>query len=76
MASRLHPLKRYRLRSGLTLDALAQRAGTTKSWLSRIESGADIPSASLIRRLIDSSGGALCANHFFAPSEKNASSST
>ncbi len=67
MAGREHPLKRYRLRRGLTLEAFARELGTTKSWLSRIETGASMPSSDLIGRIIASAGGSLRANDFFPP---------
>ncbi len=60
----VHPLKAYRKRQGLTLEELALRAGTTKSWLSRIESG-EPPGTSLIGRLVAASDGQLTPNDFF-----------
>lgn len=62
-----HPLTSYRRRAGLSLDELAQRAKTTKSWLSRIEGGTDKPGPGLIERLISASGGEISANDFFQP---------
>ena len=47
----MHPLRHYRLRKGITLEALAQRVGTTRSWLSRIEGGKEQPSMSLVAKL-------------------------
>lgn len=64
-----HPLTIYRKRAGLSLSELAQRAKTTKSWLSRIESGVDKPSSGLIERLIAASDGEICANDFFRSAE-------
>ncbi len=46
-----HPLRQYRKREGISLQDLAERVGSTKSWLSRIEDGAQA-SPSLIRKLI------------------------
>lgn len=59
-----HPLRVFRKANNLSLEALAQRAGTTKSWLSRIEAG-EIPSTALIARLVSVSEGALTPNDFF-----------
>ena len=48
-----HPIKIYRRLKGLSMDALAQRAGTTKGHLSKIEAGILEPQLELLRRLID-----------------------
>ncbi|MCB1394286.1 MAG: helix-turn-helix transcriptional regulator [Nitrobacter sp.] len=48
----------------MTLEELASRVGTTKSWLSRIESG-EPPGSSLIGRLVAASDGQLTPNDFF-----------
>ncbi|WP_041344925.1 helix-turn-helix transcriptional regulator [Nitrobacter sp.] len=62
--SAVHPLKAYRKAQGMTLEELASRVGTTKSWLSRIESG-EPPGSSLIGRLVAASDGQLTPNDFF-----------
>lgn len=46
-----HPLREYRKQRGLSLDLLAQRVGSTKSWLSRIEAGKERPSMALVEKL-------------------------
>lgn len=51
-----HPLTAYRRKHGLTLEALAQRAGTSKATLSRIENNGSDPSVALIRRLMEQTG--------------------
>lgn len=48
---KIHPLKAYRDRTGKTLEQIARAAGTTRSWLSRIEAG-ETPGIKLARRLI------------------------
>lgn len=51
-----HPLHLYRHRCGLTLAALADKSGTTKATLSRIETGKLMPGLPLARRLCAATG--------------------
>jgi len=51
-----HLLREARLRAGLTQAELAERAGVPQSTVGRIESGARVPSVSLIERLIAAAG--------------------
>jgi DNA-binding XRE family transcriptional regulator len=46
-----HPLKLWREHRGLTLQALADKAGCTRQMLSMIERGKAAPSADLLARL-------------------------
>jgi transcriptional regulator with XRE-family HTH domain len=46
-----HPLRTYRINAGLTLEAVAIRAETTKETISRIELGSRTPSLALAARL-------------------------
>jgi len=63
----VHPLTQYRLAEGLSGEAVAKRAGTSRQTIHRIESGAQFPSLTLIRRLIDATGGAVTADDFLPP---------
>lgn len=71
-----HPLRRYRLDNGLSLDELALKSRTSKATLSRIETGLQTPSLSLIRRISTATDGALTANDFMgaAPAEMRVAS--
>lgn len=57
-----HPLTHYRRRHNLTLVAFAAVAGTTAGTISRIETGAKDPSASMLRQLIAATGGEVTAD--------------
>lgn len=62
-----HPLRRLRTRAALSLDQVAEMTGISKASLSRIETGGQNPSFSVIRTLIDFSRGygrPLSAEHF------------
>ena len=55
-----HPLRRYRQREGLTLQALATRAQTSHSTIIALERGIiEQPGFDLIRRLSAATGGAV-----------------
>jgi transcriptional regulator with XRE-family HTH domain len=62
--SGLHPLRAYRLRIGESLAALAHRVGTSKATLSRIETGKQNASLTLIAKLKAETKGELCADDF------------
>ena len=49
-------VREARKRAGLTQSALAQRAGVPQSTVSRIESGARLPSSELVERLVSAAG--------------------
>lgn len=59
-----HPLRKARLKRGLTLEALATEAETTKATLSRIENGQRVPSLALAARLVAALDGAVRADDF------------
>jgi transcriptional regulator with XRE-family HTH domain len=61
-----HPLKLWREKRGLTLDELAERVGSSKATLSRIESGKQTPSLGLIGRLKEATNGEVTADDFLA----------
>lgn len=62
--NREHPLRAYRKKAGLTLQELADRAGTTPATLSRIERYELAPSLALISRLKKAARGKLRADDF------------
>lgn len=66
----MHPLRRFRETHSVTLTALARKAGIAKSSLSRIETGRQSTTESMIRKLIAATGDELTANDFIAPSPK------
>lgn len=47
-----HPLCRYRAKHGLTLEAVARKAGITKTSLSRFESGKQMPNRKSIEAIV------------------------
>ncbi len=49
-------LRRARLRAGLTLRALAARAGTSHSTLSAYESGRKVPTVETLARIVRAAG--------------------
>lgn len=49
-------LKEWRLKAALTQDQLAERVGSTKANISRIERGLQFPQPPMIRRLADALG--------------------
>jgi len=57
-------LKEFRLREGLTLEALGKRAGCSKGHIWEIEDGRTDPKASTIKRLADALG--VDVDAFFA----------
>ena len=59
-----HPLKEYRIAAGLTLEELASLAEISKASLSRIETGDQIPSLGLVKRLVKVSKNKLSADDF------------
>lgn len=65
MASRAHhPLKIYRQQHGITLADLADRVGSTKVSLSRIENRKQWPSLALIFKLKKATKGRVSADDF------------
>ncbi len=52
-----HPLKAYRRENGLSLEALAVKALTTRSTLSRVEARLLRPTHDLLRRISDATEG-------------------
>lgn len=59
-------LRDFRKSKEMTQADLARKVGVRKPTISRIESGARVPSVSLIRRLIEFSGGELTADDLLA----------
>lgn len=52
----VHPLRSYRLSSGIDLRSLAEQCNTTATTICRIEKGRQWPSWELMRRLVDLTG--------------------
>jgi len=61
-----HPLRAYRRKHGLSQDAIAQAAATTKATISRIEAGSLDPTMDLMRRLIAATRGRVTADELIA----------
>ena len=71
MVTNEHALLAYRRKTGLTLEALAERARTSRSMLSRVEQRKALPSLGLVSRLVAATGGAVSADDFL-PNERDA----
>ncbi len=68
-----HPLKAYRQSIGATLDEAAAGIGmTSAATLSRIENGKGNPSADLMRRIAEWSGGTITPNDLVLPQSEAA----
>lgn len=63
---RVHPLRRWRLRNGVTLEKLASRkgVGVSPSHLSEIERGLNSPSLDLAASLSRATGGEVRMDDF------------
>ena len=57
-----HPLRAYRTRHNLTLEAFAERCGVAKATISRIETGTADASMDLARTITRVTGGEITAN--------------
>lgn len=51
-----HPIREYRARAGISLDALAKRVGTSKATLSRVEAGKQPVSQKLLPKIAEETG--------------------
>ncbi|MEZ5243466.1 MAG: helix-turn-helix transcriptional regulator [Acidimicrobiales bacterium] len=54
-----HTIRTARLRAGLTLRALATRAGTSHSTISAYESGTKVPTTATLERIVRAAGFAI-----------------
>jgi transcriptional regulator with XRE-family HTH domain len=68
--SKIHPLKEYRVRKGLTLAKLACRVGVQVPALSKIENWQRMPSMSLAARIQEATNGAVTPNDFLSDDRK------
>lgn len=59
-----HPLRTYRLRTGITATDLAARLGVSKATVSRLESGKQGISLSLALRIEHATGGTVSPRAF------------
>lgn len=57
-----HPLRAYRTRHNLTLEAFAERCSVAKATISRIETGTADASMDLARTITRVTGGEITAN--------------
>jgi transcriptional regulator with XRE-family HTH domain len=64
-----HPLKHYRDKVKVTLEQLGERVGVSKSYLSKIERGRQIPSLSTAAKIEKATDGAVTPNDFVEASE-------
>lgn len=58
-------LRRYRTENGLTLDDAARALAVSAASISRIETGRNYPSASLMRRITEWTSGNVTPNDLF-----------
>ncbi len=61
-----HPLRAYRKKFGLSQEAVAKAADSTKATISRIEMGTLDPTFDLLRRLVAATKGAVSADELIA----------
>lgn len=54
-----HPLTRYRHEHGLSVEAMAKLADTTRQTIFRIENGGQTPSIDMAKKIIAATGGKL-----------------
>lgn len=67
-----HPLRRFRKRQSLSLDAFAAKLGVSKTSMSRIETGKQNVSLALARRITALTGGEVTANDMVGAFEPGA----
>jgi transcriptional regulator with XRE-family HTH domain len=61
-------LRRVRQAAGMTLQSVATRAGVSKGYLSKVESGQAVPSIAVVSRIVDIYG--LTLSDVFMPDEQ------
>jgi transcriptional regulator with XRE-family HTH domain len=57
-----HPLRSFRTRQAITLEAAATQIGVSSATLSRIENAKQLPSSDLLRRIAEWSKGEVTPN--------------
>ena len=67
---------RLRMDQGLTQEALAQRVATTKSAISRLESGQHVPSVTTLQKIAAAFGGSLVISFDIPDAPASASART
>lgn len=65
----LHPLKRWRLSKGLTLQQVADQIGTKRSTVHHYETGRRLPHRKIMPRIIMMADGALSTSDFYTVRE-------
>lgn len=64
-ATRHHPLKKWRISAGFTLDQAASQVGTSRQVWSDWERGRRKPSHTLMIEIYTLTGGAIVPNDFY-----------
>lgn len=64
-------LRAYRTAKGLSQEDFAKSVGVQKAAISRIEQGKRVPSMGLVSRIVEASGGELCADDFMPTTEQS-----
>ncbi len=67
-----HPLRKYRRENDLSLEVLAERVGTTRATISRIETLVREPSAEMMRKISTATNGAVTPNDLLGASQPEA----
>lgn len=67
-----HPLRRWRLSEGLTLEAAAARVGTTRPVWHSWETGKRIPNTVFMPRIRQTTGAKVTADDFFPSFDEEA----
>jgi hypothetical protein len=67
-----HPLRLWRKQNGVTLMELANVSKTTPSSISRIENGKQLPSLSLLVRLVNATNRIVKPDDFFTINQEAA----
>lgn len=64
-ATRLHPLKKWRISAGLTLEDAARQIGTSRQVWSDWERGRRRPAEALMIEIYTLTSGEVVPNHFY-----------
>ena len=70
--AKLHPLRKWRIAKGLTLEACASEIGTSRQVWSDWERGRRRPDAKFMPKVRELTGGAVSADDFFPSFNKAA----
>lgn len=67
-----HPLRKYRRENDLSLEVLAERVGTTRATISRIETLVREPSAEMMRKISAATNGVVTPNDLLGAAQPEA----